>query len=242
MYMTSNFPSPNGVDRPLPPAMTSSEVLVRPLPSADTTPSTTSALALLPCWGIAASASCAPVAGDTALPCTDNPWDDMYVPKPRLPDDAPASPYDKAYFFLMRANYSIIRDFIRSLNVQEKRAAEISSSMSGSATNCDTWYAEPARIGIVVPHAPSLAALLGTMPVAIRVTGRSAQPPAPDFCTNEFARLVGVLVDSGPYIRGKLLETALSLDRDELDRRVDRDAIWETAIAPRFNDHSIQVR
>ncbi len=53
--------------------------------------------------------------------------------------------------------------------------------------------------------------------------------------------MLALLIDRGAEIRRALLETGQDLTREELARGVGRDAIWETLIAPRFDDRSVTV-
>lgn len=86
------------------------------------------------------------------------------------------------------------------------------------------WTEDPRSIS--APFiAPTVALLRQTAPEGCLPAAAPTGPAAAPLCTNEFARLLALLIEHGAELRGALLETAQDLTRAELDRGVQRDAI-----------------
>lgn len=103
------------------------------------------------------------------------------------------------------------------------------------------WLASTDALLQVCPLAPSIAVLRSTAPSGFYLQHKSTSSRPPAFSTNEFARLIAMLIDRSAEIRQKVFRTGQDLTRDELVRAVGRDAVWEEVIAPRFNDESVIV-
>ena len=74
-----------------------------------------------------------------------------------------------------------------------------------------------------------------------RVGSSTSVEKTPNFTTNEFARLVGVVIDDSAEIRRNLLNSGLTMTRTELDRGTSPDAVWDAKIAPSFNNPCTRV-
>lgn len=207
----------------------------------------------------------AAVTSATVETCED-PWSGGFVPQWHAPESADITAYDKLYSFLRAQNNEHLRRIIRVMSPEAKRAcgslvmnerknfkvnklllhaslkvalgASFESMFNSQQVEWTANLASNARYTLVAPAVPLPR---NTAPPNTFTQLSPSTPVAPDFSTNEFGRLLGILIDGGFEIRRKLLNTGQSLSRSEIDAGTHRDEVWWTTIKSMFNDDSIQV-
>lgn len=195
-----------------------------------------------------------------------DPWSESYAPVVRAADASPPTEYDRLYAFLLSLPGEGTRRIIGQLSPTEKKqcgrivinerkrrkvnklllhaALQVATGSSYSTAFGQTQVSwNTSERGVAAPHfiAPSISLLRQMAPDDCFPAHAVASPTTPPFCTNEFARLLALIIDGGAEIRRSLLLTGQDLSRDELDRGVDRDAVWGDLISPKFNDRSVVV-
>eukprot|EP00171_Calliarthron_tuberculosum_P004217 IDg4217t1 len=106
-----------------------------------------------------------------------------------------------------------------------------SSHFAGEPTQPDYTDARCAVCRATAPHSPR----------GLLLHYRARSTAGPQFPDERIRCLLVLLIERSVEIRVGLLNAGKDLERDELDRGIDCDAIWAEQIAPRFNDRRIHV-